>query len=106
LDRSLILVGMINQLPRWVWTGAWALAFIAGIVNVVGLLGFEHQAITHLTGTTSLLGAALGTLHGAQALHLLAVIISFAAGTALSGFISVDGAKTRSFRAGMKRRPP
>jgi hypothetical protein len=42
----------------------------AGIVNVVGLLGFEHQAITHLTGTTSLLGAALGTLHGAQALHL------------------------------------
>ncbi|NBQ59130.1 MAG: DUF1275 domain-containing protein [Opitutaceae bacterium] len=79
---------MINQLPRWVWTGAWALAFIAGIVNVVGLLGFEHQAITHLTGTTSLLGAALGTLHGAQALHLLAVIISFVAGTALSGFIN------------------
>jgi uncharacterized membrane protein YoaK (UPF0700 family) len=81
---------MINQLPRWVWTGAWALAFIAGIVNVVGLLGFEHQAITHLTGTTSLLGAALGTFHGAHALHLLAVLVSFVAGTALSGFIIQD----------------
>ena len=82
---------MINQLPRWVWTGAWALAFIAGIVNVVGLLGFEHQAITHLTGTTSLLGAALGTFHGAHALHLLAVLVSFVAGTALSGFIPATG---------------
>lgn len=81
---------MINQLPRWVWTGAWALAFIAGIVNVVGLLGFEHQAITHLTGTTSLLGAALGTSRGTHALHLLAVIVSFVAGTALSGFIIQD----------------
>jgi len=81
---------MIHQLPRWVWTGAWALAFAAGIVNVVGLIGFEHQAITHLTGTTSLLGATLSTLNGAHALHLLAVISSFVAGTALSGFIIQD----------------
>ena len=50
---------MISKLPRWVWTGAWVLAFIAGVVNVVGLLGFEHQAITHLTGNTSLFAEAL-----------------------------------------------
>ena len=49
-------------LPRWVWIGAGALACIAGMINVVGYLGFEHQAITHLTGTTSLLGAAIA--HG------------------------------------------
>ena len=47
------------RLATWVWIGAAALACVAGMVNVVGFLGFEHQAITHLTGTTSLLGAAL-----------------------------------------------
>jgi uncharacterized membrane protein YoaK (UPF0700 family) len=65
---------MISKLPRWVWTGAWALAFVGGIVNVVGLLGFEHQAVTHLTGTTSMLAAALASLDGAAALHFAAII--------------------------------
>jgi len=81
---------MLSQLPRWVWTGAWALAFIAGMVNVVGLLGFEHQAITHLTGTTSLLSAAIGSSDGAGALHFFAVITAFVTGTAISGFIIQD----------------
>ena len=63
---------MITKLPRWVWAGAWALAFVAGIVNVVGLLGFEHQAVTHLTGTTSMLAAALASFDGAEALHFAA----------------------------------
>ena len=50
------------QLPRWVWVGAAALSCVAGIVNVVGFLGFQHQAITHLTGdvvTPALHGACL-----------------------------------------------
>ena len=47
------------HLPRWVWIGAVVLAGVAGMVNVIGFLGFEHQAISHLTGTTCLLGAAL-----------------------------------------------
>jgi uncharacterized membrane protein YoaK (UPF0700 family) len=81
---------MISRLPRWVWAGAWALAFVAGIVNVVGLLGFEHQAVTHLTGTTSMLAAALARLDGAEALHFAGIIGSFVAGTALSGFLIQD----------------
>jgi uncharacterized membrane protein YoaK (UPF0700 family) len=81
---------MISQLPRWVWAGAWALAFVAGIVNVVGLLGFEHQAVTHLTGTTSLLAAALASFDGVAALHFAAIIGSFMAGTVLSGFLVQD----------------
>lgn len=81
---------MISKLPGWVWIGGWVLAFIAGIVNVVGLFGFEHQALTHLTGTTSLLAAALATLDGRAALHLAAVIGSFVAGTILSGFLIQD----------------
>lgn len=82
--------GVISKLPRWVWTGAWALSFIAGIVNVVGLLGFEHQAVTHLTGTTSMLAAALASLDWWASLHLVAVIGSFLVGTAVSGFIIRD----------------
>ena len=37
---------MAERLATWVWTGAAALACVAGMVNVVGYLGFEHQAIT------------------------------------------------------------
>ncbi len=81
---------MISKLPRWVWAGAWALAFVGGMVNVVGLLGFEHQAVTHLTGTTSMLAAALASLDVKTALHLAAVIGSFVAGNVISGFLVQD----------------
>ncbi len=71
---------MISQLPRWVWAGAGGLAFLAGIVNAVGLLGFNHQAITHLTGTTSMLAAAAASGDARQFLHLAAIIAGFFAG--------------------------
>jgi uncharacterized membrane protein YoaK (UPF0700 family) len=79
-----------ERLAPWVWVGAGALAGVAGIVNVVGFLGFQHQAITHLTGNTSLLGAALasGDLQGAMA--LLGAIGAFVAGAALSGLVVQD----------------
>ncbi|MET1160966.1 MAG: YoaK family protein [Pseudoxanthomonas sp.] len=78
------------QLPRWVWVGAGSLAFVAGIVNVVGYLGFEHQAITHLTGTTSLLGAALVQGDSRAVGGLLGVILAFVAGAMTSGLIIQD----------------
>ena len=81
---------MITKLPSWIWIGAWLLAFVAGIVNVVGLLGFQHQAITHLTGNTSLLAEALARLDLRATLHFLSLIGAFVAGTALSGFIIQD----------------
>jgi uncharacterized membrane protein YoaK (UPF0700 family) len=81
---------MISRLPRWVWTGAWVLAAIAGIVNVVGLLGFEHQAISHLTGNTSLLAEALAVHDLAGVLHFASLIGAFVAGSTLSGFLIQD----------------
>ena len=50
---------MISRLPSWVEAGAFSLALMAGVVNAVGLLGFSHQAVSHLTGTSTLLGAGL-----------------------------------------------
>jgi uncharacterized membrane protein YoaK (UPF0700 family) len=78
------------QLPRWVWVGAVSLACVAGMVNVVGFLGFEHQAVTHLTGTTSLLGAAVAEGDGRAALSLFGVATSFVAGAVLGGMIIQD----------------
>jgi uncharacterized membrane protein YoaK (UPF0700 family) len=83
---------MISKLPRWVWAGGWALAFIAGIINVIGLLGFEHQTITHLTGNTSRLSEALANLDFTGIIHFAALIGAFVIGTVVSGFIIQDSA--------------
>jgi uncharacterized membrane protein YoaK (UPF0700 family) len=83
---------VISKLPRWVWFGAWVLAFIAGIINVIGLLGFEHQTISHLTGTTSMFAASFGAMNGAKILHYGVILGSFLVGTVLSGFIIEDSA--------------
>ncbi len=78
------------QLPRWVWIGAGSLAGVGGMVNVVGFLGFEHQAITHLTGTTSLLGAAIAHDDMRAAVRLAGMALAFLAGAALSGVLIQD----------------
>jgi uncharacterized membrane protein YoaK (UPF0700 family) len=81
---------MITRLPRWTWVCAWELAFVAGTINVVGLLGFARQPVSHLTGTTSMLGAALASGNAASALHFAAMIGFFVLGCVASGFIVQD----------------
>jgi uncharacterized membrane protein YoaK (UPF0700 family) len=81
---------MAERLPTWVWVGTAALACVAGTVNVVGFLGYQHQAITHLTGNTSLLGAALVAGDRQATLHLAVSIAAFVAGAVLSGLIIQD----------------
>lgn len=78
---------MISKLPSWFWCCAWILAFIAGILNVVGVLGFTHQTVSHLTGSTSMLAVSIGTLNLSAALRFGMVIGSFVIGAILSGFI-------------------
>lgn len=80
----------VAALPRWVGAGAFALASVAGMVNAVGFLAFQHQAITHLTGTTTLLGIAVAQGRAALALDLLLFLLSFFAGAALSGALVRD----------------
>lgn len=92
---------MAERLATWVWVGAAALACVAGIVNVVGYLGFQHQAITHLTGNTSLLGAALVAGDGYGSAQLLGAIAAFVVGAALSGLIIQDDALQLGRRYGV-----
>ncbi len=92
---------MISKLPDWIWAGAWALAVVAGMINVVGFLGFEHQAITHLTGSTSMLGAAIAAGDGAMIVHFGALIGAFVFGCALSGIIVQDSSLQLGRRYGV-----
>lgn len=81
---------MISKLPVWVWIGGDVLAFIAGFVNVVGLLGFEHQAVSHVTGMTSQLGLALVQNNHGMAFHLVMILLAFFLGAMISGFVVRD----------------
>ena len=77
---------MIALLPHWVEYGAFLLALLAGVVNVVGFLGFSHQAVSHLSGSASQLGIAIALLDS-DFLQLALVLCSFLAGAAISGFL-------------------
>lgn len=81
---------MAERLATWVWVGAAALACVAGIVNVVGFLGFQHQAVTHLTGNTSLLAVALVGPDPRAALPLALMLGAFLGGAVLSGLVVQD----------------
>lgn len=78
---------MITRLPRWVEHGAFLLAFIAGTINAIGLLGIDHQSVSHLSGTATLFGTKLLTSPLSKSLHLAGVIASFFIGSAISGFV-------------------
>lgn len=78
---------MINKLPKWVEVGGFLLALNAGFVNAVGLLGFKHQAVSHLTGTSTFLSLALANSNTQEIVHLLLVMASFVVGAAYSGLV-------------------
>ncbi len=85
---------MFSKLPRWVEVSGFWLASIAGAVNAIGLLGFKHQGVSHLTGTTTLLGLSMVNLDAAESTHLFLILASFMLGAALSGAI-INGAVLR-----------
>ncbi|WP_256644662.1 YoaK family protein [Stenotrophomonas sp. 9(2022)] len=75
------------RLPTWVWIGAVALSSVAGMVNVVGFLGFEHQAVSHMTGSTSQLGMAIVQGDWRAVGHLWGLLVAFSLGAMLSGLL-------------------
>ncbi|MEP2602113.1 MAG: DUF1275 family protein, partial [Paraglaciecola sp.] len=62
---------MISKLPKWVEVGAFVLALVAGFVNAIGLLSFEHQSVSHVSGTVTFLGTSLFNGSLLQVFHLL-----------------------------------
>lgn len=83
---------MVSRLPKWVEYGAFILALVAGFVNAVGLLGFQHQSISHLSGITTLIGTSLTSTSLLHTAHLAFIIVAFVLGAAISGFFLRSGA--------------
>jgi uncharacterized membrane protein YoaK (UPF0700 family) len=83
---------MISKLPRWVEYGSFVLALVAGLVNSIGLLGFKHQSISHLSGTATLLGTGIVNSTLSDVFHLFIILLSFLIGAAISGFYLRSGA--------------
>lgn len=81
---------MISRLPKWVEVGAYILALVAGYVNAVGLLGFEHQSVSHLSGTATLLGTGILDYSSKNIFHLFGILLSFLVGTSIAGFLLHD----------------
>lgn len=78
---------MINKLPRWVEIGGFFLALVAGSVNAIALRGFNHQGVSHLSGSSTLLGVELAGGNFPEVLHLALILLSFVAGAVVSGFV-------------------
>ncbi|HBS54873.1 MAG TPA: DUF1275 domain-containing protein [Stenotrophomonas sp.] len=89
------------RLPTWVWIGAVALSSVAGMVNVVGFLGFEHQAVSHMTGSTSQLGMAIAQGDWRAVGHLWGLLVAFSLGAMLSGLLIQDSALQLGRRYGV-----
>jgi len=59
---------------------------MAGIINAVALLGFEHQAVSHMSGIATRFGVELFSFSH-HSLHLLVLLISFLGGAIISGIL-------------------
>ena len=79
---------MLSQgLPRWTVVGGFTLTCIAGAINAVGFLGIHHQALSHLSGTGTILSTELALGRFAGAAHAALVLGWFFLGSVLSGMI-------------------
>lgn len=78
---------MITRMPRWIWLGGFVLSFLAGIINVISLLIFQHQAVSHVTGSIAQLGINMLSNDIGSAWHIVGVLVSFLIGSTASGFI-------------------
>ncbi|MBU2886144.1 DUF1275 domain-containing protein [Gilvimarinus agarilyticus] len=78
---------MISKLPKWIEVGAFVLTLVAGFVNAVGLLSFEHQSVSHLSGTATIFGASFLSSNLQSIIHLLGVLLSFLFGSSMAGFL-------------------
>lgn len=79
-----------KPVPRWILIGGFLLTGIAGSVNAIGFLGIHHQALAHMSGTSSIISTSLATGQFAIARHASFVLLYFFFGCVISGMITRD----------------
>lgn len=67
--------------------GGLVLTCAAGSINAVGFLGMHHQAISHMSGSVTVLSNELATGQLALAAYTGVVVLSFFSGSVLSAVI-------------------
>lgn len=78
---------MLSRIPRWILVGSVVLAFSAGIVNCVALLGFVNHSVSHVTGSVSLFAEGVATGNLSRAAQTGLIVLFFFLGSVLSGFL-------------------
>lgn len=76
-----------KPIPPWILLGGFVLTCSAGSINAVGFLGMHHQAISHMSGSVTVLSNELATGQFGLTFYALAVIGSFFFGSVLSSVI-------------------
>lgn len=87
---------MLPSLSSWTKYSAFLLSFMAGSINVIGLLDFEHQSVSHLSGTASMLSVHALQLAHEETIHLVGIIIAFVTGAVISGYLLHNKGKSEN----------
>jgi uncharacterized membrane protein YoaK (UPF0700 family) len=66
----------------------FVLAFVAGAVNVVAMIGLSRQALSHVTGSVSKLAASMAAGDSAGTTAFAAAVAAFVAGAGLCGVVA------------------
>jgi uncharacterized membrane protein YoaK (UPF0700 family) len=79
----------MQTLPKWIVSGAFILALNAGVINAVGILGFTHKAVSHVSGNATSLGLSLPHFSNTPSatFELLLIIVAFLIGATISGWL-------------------
>ena len=77
----------MKTLPRWTWPTMFVLAFAAGAVNVVAMIGLSRQALSHVTGSVSKAAASLAEGDWWSAIGFFAAVGAFVGGATLCGVL-------------------
>lgn len=78
---------LTKPIPVWILIGGLLLTCCAGCINAVGFLGVHHQALSHMSGTGTILSTELVLQQYEAARHALLILGFFLLGCVLSGVI-------------------
>ncbi len=78
---------MVTKLPRWILIGGGVLAFSAGGVNAIALMGFAKLSVSHVTGNVTLFSSAIAHGDWWRLLLITTTLLAFLLGAIISGFI-------------------
>ncbi len=85
--KSLNETMLSKPIPGWILLGGFLLSCTAGSVNAVGFLGMHHQAISHMSGTVTVLSNEIARGRFSLAVYAITVVLAFFGGSVLSAVI-------------------